>query len=172
MHKHILLITSIMIFSAQARKATSPAQLWDKQYGVHQLGSQERIILADGFYYLLQTKGDEKTAPAVMSNIYSELHDPKARGAFLKAYEKSALASHKASDSKEKWTGTLLPYYAEVLGTLKDHELKIAVGADFGKKLPTTFFELDRALNPQPKPVITVFEVRMPGFTFQSMLVH
>ncbi len=172
MKKHILLITSIMIFSAQARKLTSPTQLWDKQYGVHQLSSPEKIVLADGLYYLLRTGGNEVIAPKVMQSICSELHDHKARNAFLKAYEKTALASHKAPDSKEKWTGTLLPYYAEVLGTLKENELKITVGPDFGKKLPTTFFELDRALNPQPKPVVTVFEVKMPGFTFQSMLVH
>lgn len=172
MKKHILLITSIMIFSLQARKTISPVQLWDKQYGVHQFSSHDKMALADGFYYLLKTKGDEKVAPTVMTNIYSELHDSYARRAFLNAYEKSALASHKASDKPETWTGTLLPYYAEVLGTLKENELKITVGPDFGKKLPTTFFELDRALNPQPKPVVTVFEVKMPGFTFQSMLVH
>lgn len=172
MKNHILLVISIMIFSVEAKKQTSPTEHWHKQYGVHQLSSADKTLLADGFYYLLKTQGDDKKAPTIMTNIYSEFHNPNARKAFLNVYEKSALASHRSNAHKETWTSTLLPYYAEVLGTLKDNELKIAVGPDFGKNLPRTFFELDRALNPQPSPIITVFEISMPGFSLQSVLVQ
>lgn len=175
MKKYVLLVLGLFTLPVCAKKI-SFTQSWDKRYGIHQFTASDKNALASGLYYLLVDKGNEKTVPSTVNQFYGladATYHYDCKNAYLKAYEKSVLASHKKPEAKAKaWTETLLPYYAEVLGMLEGGNLTISFGKDQGKPLPLTFYELDRAMNPRPQPVHhhAFFHVEMPGFSFRCQL--
>ena len=174
MKQYVLLVVCLLTLTATQTKSITFTKQWDKKYGIHQFTASDKNALASGLYYLLVDKGNEKTLSSTVNQFYgvadAEYHYD-CKNAYLKAYEKSALASHKMPKQKTlAWTETLLPYYATVLDMLKDEELTICFGKDQGKKLPATFFELEKAMNPRPKPVShsdAFFNIQVPGFSIQ-----
>jgi hypothetical protein len=166
MKKYILLLTSLIICTAQA-KETNPTKQWNKRYGIAQLPSSDKNDLASGLYYLLKEKGNKTTTPFSVNQFYKTTNNTcnyLCRNAYLKAYEKSVKASLDYKQKEQSWTRTLLPYYATVLSMLEDDDLTISFGSDRGKKLPATVFELDRALHPRIQQT-TVVQMRNSGFS-------
>jgi hypothetical protein len=167
MKNSTLLLLSLIIFCNTTAKRPLSTQAWGKQYGVKQLRPTEKSDLASGLYYLLKSKGDEKTVPSMVHDFFSGKYQYNCRGAYLKAYEGSLLASKDSTSKDVKWTKTLLPYYAEVVDALPQTEAKITFGPDKGKNLPASFFELDRAINPRPQPITSIFQVSTPGLSLK-----
>ena len=169
MSKHILLAVLLITTSMYAKKQSlySSTDSWCKRFGVHQFSSSDKQALASGLYYLLKEKGDDQRSYSAIDQFYtlsqSGFCHYNCRNALLSACEKSVLASHKEQNMNTAvWAKTLLPYYAEVIGMLNEKDLTVNFGKDQGKKLPSTLFELDRALNPRTHFIVTFFSIQTP----------
>lgn len=171
MNKSILLLISLIICTVQA-KETNPTKRWNKHYGIAQLTSSDKNGLATGLYYLLKHKGNTKKTPSSVKQFYSIAENTchyLCKNAYLNAFETSVKASLDKKQKEKMWTETLLPYYTTVLNMLEDEDQTISFGADRGKKLPTTVFELDRALHPRVQQK-TVIQVNNSGFSVHCQL--
>lgn len=174
MKKYILLLASLVLSTAQA-KEPNPTLSWNKQYGIKQLTSSDKNGLATGLYYLMKEKGNEKTTPFRVSQFYEIANGTchyTCKNAFQKVFDKTVVASHKHGDKKKEkvWVDSVYPYYKHVVNSLSDEEMTISFGADRGKRLPETHFELDRVLNPRPARMKTVFKVHSPTFSLHIQM--
>lgn len=164
-NKWILLIPLLLTLKVIAKQKLSPLQIWDKKY-VHELPKQAQQALASGLYYAIKSNGNEQIVGNMVDTFYASSLPRKCKTAYLKACEASCMNRL----HNKPWAQSLLPYYSEVIKELnkdKSGNFIIAFGSEQGKKLPTTLFELDRALNPhkQAKTFYAHFQVATPQGT-------
>lgn len=174
--KWILLISLLLNSKVLAKRSLSEHQIWDKQYGIRELSRTSQKALASGLYYLLASNGDEQLVGSFVDNFCLSPLPHSCRNAYVKACEKSCINHLNNNLHSQSWQQIVLPYYSEVIKQLSKkntRDLTIAFGSDQGKKLPTSFFELDRMLNsykqvkPESTRCITQLYINIPGLNFE-----